>query len=379
MPHESILSVVQYGTVTREERQVAEGVKALRATLNESQQQFSNRLGVSISTVARYELQNPPQGAILIKLGAIAHEAGREDLRDLFQKAFEASIDRRSPIAEAIRSLRATAGESQQEFAQRAGLSVVSVARYETDARPKKAVLARLAEVARDLGRADLQTVFQEAQASEAAEPEIEQSALSGLHQMATPEGVGFLKRISEKRLKRIRKLFLKEFHSERELSAMCAAAWLLEHYSYYNERDDILVDEIKRVLDRRGAPLTLAELDMLGKLGRRAVADKVQKLPISQLVRGLREHLDLSEETLAKLLQTTVATVEEFEAGTRAPGIQHLEIMLFLMRMTTRRLPELELAFSLALDEASEREESQRRQEPMGDLGDEANERGGE
>ncbi len=358
---------------------MAEGVKALRATLNESQQQFSNRLGVSISTVARYELQNPPQGAILIKLGAIAHEAGREDLRDLFQKAFEASIDRRSPIAEAIRSLRATAGESQQEFAQRAGLSVVSVARYETDARPKKAVLARLAEVARDLGRADLQTVFQEAQASEAAEPEIEQSALSGLHQMATPEGVGFLKRISEKRLKRIRKLFLKEFHSERELSAMCAAAWLLEHYSYYNERDDILVDEIKRVLDRRGAPLTLAELDMLGKLGRRAVADKVQKLPISQLVRGLREHLDLSEETLAKLLQTTVATVEEFEAGTRAPGIQHLEIMLFLMRMTTRRLPELELAFSLALDEASEREESQRRQEPMGDLGDEANERGGE
>src|SRR5690349_5142969 len=159
---------------------------------------------------------------------------------------------------------------------------------------------------------------------------------------MATPEGADFLQRISEKRLKRIRKLFSKEFHSERELSAICAAAWLLEHYSYYNERDDILANEIKRVLDRRALPLTAAELEMLGELGRKAVAEKVQRLPISEAVRRLREHLDLSEDVLATMLQASAATIEEFEAGTRAPGKQDLEVMLSLMRKTIHKLPEL-------------------------------------
>lgn len=358
MAHDSVLQLIQYETVTPEERQVAEGVRALRATLTESQQQFSNRLGVSMSTIARYELQNPPQGTILLRLAAIAGDAGREDLRDVFQKAFEGSIDRRSPVAEAIRALRAATGESQQEFAHRAGLSVVSVARYETDAPPKKAVLGRLAEIARDLGRNDLQRVFQEAQTAEAAESDTEENALSTVHQMATPEGADFLKRISEKRLKRIRKLFSKEFQSERELAAMCAAAWLLEHYSYYNERDDILVREIRRVLDHRAFPVTSAELEMLGELGRKAITEKIDRLPISLAVRTLRQHLDLGKEFLANVLGTSNAEVEELEAGTRPPTKQELEIMLGLMRKTIHQLPELELAFELALKRVIEGEQ---------------------
>jgi transcriptional regulator with XRE-family HTH domain len=278
--------------VTAEDREVAEGVRALRASLKESQQQFSNRLGVSISTIARYELQNPPQGNMLKRLAELAIQAGREDLSIIFEKALLEASDPRSPIAEAIRSLRIDLGDTQQEFAHRTGLSVVSIARYETNALPKKAVLTRLIKIAEDAGRNDLQSIFQRASSAEPAEPEIDESIQFVLQQMGTTEGNDFLRRISPQRLKRIRKLLSREFQSEGELSAMCAAAWLLDHYSYSPERDTILVEEIRRVLDKRTLPLTQAELEMLGELGRRALRAKVLTLPLSQAIKKLREFL---------------------------------------------------------------------------------------
>jgi DNA-binding transcriptional regulator YiaG len=103
----------------------------------------------------------------------------------------------------------------------------------------------------------------------------------------------------------------------------------------------------------------------MLGALGRKAVAEKMQRVPISRAVRTLREHLDISEEVLATILQTSAATVEEFEAGTRAPAKQDLEVMLGLMRKTIHKLPELELAFSMALEQASQRLQPGKQQQP--------------
>lgn len=52
-------------------------------------------------------------------------------------------------MARAIRRFRSALGDTQQQFAARVGLSVTSIARYETGWYPKEAVLAQFAEVAR--------------------------------------------------------------------------------------------------------------------------------------------------------------------------------------------------------------------------------------
>ena len=66
--------------MTREEQHVADAIKALRAEFGESQQRFSDRIGVVVRTVARYEIQQPPGGEMLAKLAALAAELGRDDL-----------------------------------------------------------------------------------------------------------------------------------------------------------------------------------------------------------------------------------------------------------------------------------------------------------
>jgi transcriptional regulator with XRE-family HTH domain len=78
--------------VTRDEKQLAEAVKQLRNHLGESQQRFSDRVGVVVRTIARYELEKAPIGEILIKFAEIANEAGRPDLRLTFQNAYTKEI-----------------------------------------------------------------------------------------------------------------------------------------------------------------------------------------------------------------------------------------------------------------------------------------------
>jgi transcriptional regulator with XRE-family HTH domain len=56
---------------------------------------------------------------------------------------------RKSPMAQAISRFRQTLGDTQQQFAARTGLSVTSIARYETNSPPSKKVLARFVEIAR--------------------------------------------------------------------------------------------------------------------------------------------------------------------------------------------------------------------------------------
>jgi transcriptional regulator with XRE-family HTH domain len=74
--------------MTREEQHVADAIKALRAEFGESQQRFSDRIGVVVRTVARYEVQQPPGGEMLAKLAALTDEVGRDDLRAVFTNAF---------------------------------------------------------------------------------------------------------------------------------------------------------------------------------------------------------------------------------------------------------------------------------------------------
>jgi transcriptional regulator with XRE-family HTH domain len=74
--------------VTREEQSVADAIRALRAEFGESQQRFSDRIRVTVRTVARYEVQKPPTGEMLGTLAALAEEVGRPDLRMVFTNAF---------------------------------------------------------------------------------------------------------------------------------------------------------------------------------------------------------------------------------------------------------------------------------------------------
>jgi transcriptional regulator with XRE-family HTH domain len=54
-------------------------------------------------------------------------------------------------MAKAIRRFRLKLGDTQQQLASRIGISITSVARYETNSPPSDEVLTRLAELARDL------------------------------------------------------------------------------------------------------------------------------------------------------------------------------------------------------------------------------------
>jgi transcriptional regulator with XRE-family HTH domain len=143
--------MLQLFAVAPEEKKLAEAVRSLRASLNETQQQFSDRLGVVVRTIARYELEKPPSGDVLLSLAKIAQEAGRSDLADVFQKAYSTELaSARTPLAEAIRRFRLTFGETQQQFADRTGLSIATIARYETSARPSAEALKQLSDLAKE-------------------------------------------------------------------------------------------------------------------------------------------------------------------------------------------------------------------------------------
>lgn len=64
---------------------VPEAVKKLRTALGLTQQEFSNRLGLAVTSVSRYETgYSAPTLAVLRQLEKMARETGREDLANFF-------------------------------------------------------------------------------------------------------------------------------------------------------------------------------------------------------------------------------------------------------------------------------------------------------
>ncbi len=153
--------------MTSVERKTAEAIKQLRTHLCESQQQFSNRLGVAVRTVARYEAAKPPSGHVLLRLAQIANESGREDLRHTFLEAEEIEVSARvSPIAGAVRKLRYELGYTQQQLAEAIGLSTSAIAGAESRAYPGREVLTKLKVFAQTKGLVELEQTFSVAQDS---------------------------------------------------------------------------------------------------------------------------------------------------------------------------------------------------------------------
>ncbi|MGA8594566.1 MAG: helix-turn-helix transcriptional regulator [Bryobacteraceae bacterium] len=71
---------------------LTDAVKALRLSLSESQQAFATRLGISIRALVNYEKDREPPLTLLLRLSAVAREAGKEGLAGVFEWAFYEQI-----------------------------------------------------------------------------------------------------------------------------------------------------------------------------------------------------------------------------------------------------------------------------------------------
>ena len=64
-----------------------DAVAELRRITNLNQTMFGLRLGVSVSTIYRWETQKPPRGPVLARLAEMADSLQRPDLQGLFNLA----------------------------------------------------------------------------------------------------------------------------------------------------------------------------------------------------------------------------------------------------------------------------------------------------
>ncbi len=103
--------------------ELTEAVKALRARLNESQQAFATRLGISIRGLANYEKEREPPLALLLKLAAVAREAGDEKLAEVFQWSFY------EQIAAATQGHRISFLQEDERAGENAGLLLTTFGR----------------------------------------------------------------------------------------------------------------------------------------------------------------------------------------------------------------------------------------------------------
>lgn len=70
-------------------------VRALRQKIGDTQQSFAHRLGLSISTVVRWELTRPPRNHSLVLLRKVAAEHGLDDLVSRFDQAMRVELGER--------------------------------------------------------------------------------------------------------------------------------------------------------------------------------------------------------------------------------------------------------------------------------------------
>src|SRR5215472_6227177 len=69
--------------------EIALAIVDLRSVLNENQQRFSDRLGIALATLARWEIDNRyPSSHYLKEMWYLATEHGRPQLGEVFSKAF---------------------------------------------------------------------------------------------------------------------------------------------------------------------------------------------------------------------------------------------------------------------------------------------------
>src|SRR5262245_4068820 len=73
---------------SRPRSEISQLVIELRTALGETQQQFAVRLGVALTSVARWETTYPPRAERIEQLAVLAEENGHPDIAKRFRKAF---------------------------------------------------------------------------------------------------------------------------------------------------------------------------------------------------------------------------------------------------------------------------------------------------
>jgi transcriptional regulator with XRE-family HTH domain len=64
----------------------------LREQLGETQQKFADRVGLTVTTIARYETQRPPRGQMLARLEQVARSEGHAECANTFLSALEKEL-----------------------------------------------------------------------------------------------------------------------------------------------------------------------------------------------------------------------------------------------------------------------------------------------
>lgn len=83
----------------------AEAIRELREKMGIGQQELADRLGVTVTSISRYENGRKPARQTLKKLGEVAHEARLSQLQKLFKACWQAEI------AQRVQNLRSTGTE----------------------------------------------------------------------------------------------------------------------------------------------------------------------------------------------------------------------------------------------------------------------------
>jgi len=92
----------------------AKAIRSLRACLNETQTQFGQRFGAVVRTVARWERDRVPSGAVLVQLMKLADANARGDLAGLFQRAIAEELGHEVPRLRAPEFPELLPGEAEE-------------------------------------------------------------------------------------------------------------------------------------------------------------------------------------------------------------------------------------------------------------------------
>ena len=78
--------------VTPGRHAISNALVDLREHLGETQQQFANRIGAAVTTVARWETKRPPKGKILAQLEQAARNSGAVDIAEFFHTTLQKEL-----------------------------------------------------------------------------------------------------------------------------------------------------------------------------------------------------------------------------------------------------------------------------------------------
>lgn len=101
---------------------VSQALIELRKLIGETQQQFANRLGTAITTIARYETTRPPRGRVLVRLEQIARSKGHKKCARAFRSALEKEFGVQAPAIRVARKGRVPLLENPLTIYQRGQL-----------------------------------------------------------------------------------------------------------------------------------------------------------------------------------------------------------------------------------------------------------------